>query len=188
MHRMLSVFVNSLYSFWWDLTNDWGLSILSFSKKEPSYQPLHVPTPRLSHQPRHSRAYSTSSRPSTYPFLRSVLLLPDPYIYYFLIVLDLVLRFTWSLKLSRHLHEIHERESGIFALEALEVMRRWAWVMGRVEWEAVRKGYGSVADDEEVGLGILVQPSSSESSSSKAPLSNGAAGNKQHHYHHNQHS
>lgn len=68
------------------------------------------------------------------------MLLPDPMIYYLIIFLDFVLRFTWSLKLSSHLHSIGEMELGIFILEGLEVLRRWLWVFGRLEWEAVRKG------------------------------------------------
>ena len=109
---VLSVLVNSLYSFWWDVTNDFGLHILL-----PSRQ---------------------TSSPST--LLRRTLLLPDPIIYYLVISVDFILRFTWSLKLSSHLHGIHEMEMGIFILEALEVLRRWLWVYVRMEWEAVRKG------------------------------------------------
>lgn len=204
--------VNSLYSFWWDITNDWGLSLLTpagwSSSPSVSYafvntpshlqtrmslsapsgraaQPhararstQHAPTggaPSLSvpsveppppsrpHSPtlglggasspskaphahsrgHHSRAFSTAFSPNvTYPFLRPILLLPDPLIYYLAIALDLVLRFTWSLKLSSHLHSVHEIESGIFLMEALEVVRRWMWVYLRIEWEAVRKGGG----------------------------------------------
>ena len=91
----------------------------------------------------HSRAFSTAAAPNiSFPFLRPILLLPDPLIYYLAIAIDLILRFTWSLKLSSHLHSIHEVESGIFLMEALEVMRRWMWVYLRLEWEAVRKGGG----------------------------------------------
>lgn len=87
----------------------------------------------------------------TFPFLRPILLLPDPTIYYLAIAIDLILRFTWSLKLSSHLHSIHEMESGIFVMEALEVVRRWMWVFLRVEWEAVRKGGGGLNLDREDG-------------------------------------
>jgi hypothetical protein len=74
------------------------------------------------------------------PFgLRSRLLFPDPFVYYLFILLDLVLRFTWSLKLSSHLHTISEIESGVFIMEALELGRRWMWVFLRVEWEEVKR-------------------------------------------------
>lgn len=95
----------------------------------------------------HSRAFSTAATPNiSYPFLRPILLLPDPTIYYLAIAIDLILRFTWSIKLSSHLHSIHEIESGIILMEALEVIRRWMWVYLRMEWEAVRKGGGGSLD------------------------------------------
>jgi len=289
---MLAVLVNSLYSFWWDVTNDWGLSLLtregwsnnanvgysvvhnpgpggrnhlalstgagrgtappnqrtrtagssisaqsgghsllgvpgtsngpvldsqyppppsrphspSTSSGTPSKMyhthtgpsastaslaaPSHAPSSSGGHHPSparagagHSRAFSTAAQPNvSYPFLRPILLLPDPALYYLAILVDFLLRFTWSLKLSSHLHSVHEIEAGIFLMEALEVFRRWMWVYLRIEWEAVRKGgggYGAGHDagrhaaeqsggveryadrseeqDEEIGLGILVR-------------------------------
>lgn len=70
--------------------------------------------------------------------LRPTLLLPDPLVYHLFAAIDLILRFTWSLKLSSHLHTISEIESGVFLMEALELFRRWMWVFVRVEWEAVK--------------------------------------------------
>ncbi|KAM0793040.1 hypothetical protein ACM66B_000529 [Microbotryomycetes sp. NB124-2] len=217
---VLSVLVNSLYSFWWDITNDWGLSLLTpggwSSSPTISYSFIHSPTPdsrpsaatprgsaaahshnrtrsghlaahslnaSLSvptmeppppsrphsptlltsgvstpskgahgHRIRHSRAFSTAAAPNlTYPFLRPILLLPDPVVYYLAIAIDLVLRFTWSLKLSSHLHSIHEVEAGVFLMEGLEVLRRWMWVYLRIEWEAVRKGGGGLMMDKDEG-------------------------------------
>ncbi|BGP36978.1 protein-ER retention protein [Rhodotorula kratochvilovae] len=230
---LAAVLINSMYSFWWDVTNDWGLSLLTrsgwSSSPSVSYAFIHPPphaqhgaslrhapppsratssthTPAHSRArslltpqayapgastlavpgaedallpsttfppapsrpvtptpsspkpssllpssaaggPRglgHSRAFSTASAPNlSYPFLRPILLLPSPALYYLAIVLDLLLRLTWSLKLSSHLHSAQEVESGVFAVEFLEVARRWMWVYLRVEWEAVRKGAGS---------------------------------------------
>ncbi|KAK4054740.1 protein-ER retention protein [Microbotryomycetes sp. JL201] len=217
---VLAVLVNSLYSFWWDITNDWGLSLLTpggwSSSPTISYSFIHStspdsrpttgtprgsvaaqnhhrtrsghlaahslnnslsvpsmdpPPPSRPHSPtllapgvstpskvahghriRHSRAFSTAAAPNlTYPFLRPILLLPDPVIYYFAIAIDLVLRFTWSLKLSSHLHSIHEVEAGVFLMEGLEVLRRWMWVYFRIEWEAVRKGGGGFMMDKDEG-------------------------------------
>ena len=54
------------------------------------------------------------------------------------IVLDLLLRCTWSLKLSPHLDHFADFESGIFLMEFLEVGRRWIWIFFRVETEWVR--------------------------------------------------
>lgn len=211
--------VNTLYSFWWDVTNDWGLSLLTLEgwrqgsnggrnslrssringggggyelvggagggslvvpgagggAEYPPTSPSPSKVPAASHRPSHSRAFSTSLTPNTtYPFLRPVLLLPDPTIYYLAIILDLLLRFSWSVKLSSHLHSIQEIEGGIVLMEGMEVVRRWMWVYLRMEWEAVRKGGGGGGaeeegllgrrredgeedDEENIGLGILVR-------------------------------
>lgn len=146
----LSVLLNSLFSFWWDITNDWGLHLLLPSRIKSSV--------------------------SNTTILRRILLLPDPTIYYLIILLDLILRFTWSLKLSSHLHSIHEIEMGIFMLEALEVMRRWIWVYVRIEWEAVRKGGDSLEDRlrgshnlSDLHLPLLATPTGGSPQSSPLP-------------------
>ena len=79
--------------------------------------------------------------------LRPVLLFNDPIVYYIAISLNLILRLTWSLKLSSHLLFVDELESGVFLMETLELIRRWVWVFFRIEWEAVRRGVGTVGDD-----------------------------------------
>ena len=260
--RLLSVFINSFYSFWWDVTNDWGLTILSPSEwetKKPTpynphtssfprsgprgqhhkrtqsilnrafskfitpgpkpttpntsstvdfvWTPHHArisshsrsdppspnryvdgpnggdqqsgvshhtnnntsssasvvtnhsvfpptptttsnpmnsshsrsnsitPNPSHSHSQSHHHRPSLAPQPGSYPFgLRPTLHFPDPSVYYLAIAIDLILRFTWSLKLSSHLHTISEIESGVFLMEALELGRRWMWVFLRVEW------------------------------------------------------
>ena len=96
--------------------------------------------PRSSQQLYSSQNGGSVMHTSTNPLLRPAILLPDTVIYYAAIAIDILLRFTWSLKLSTHLHAIHEIEQGVFLLEALEVIRRWMWVFIRIEWEAVRKG------------------------------------------------
>lgn len=280
---ILAVFVNSLYSFWWDVTNDWGLSLLtpqgwsqgrSRDRRRRNTGPIRLPSPtpgsaatlvggaggpsgnRVSpplletgHRPsasgwtpttrqgdtmhrsrsqsvqlagtvttpdlsaesddlatfppsapsvkpvgqsgparsanagrhghvgfasdtrhhghghhghHHSRRRSIFNLPFTAdpPFLRPTLLLPDPLIYYLAIGIDLLLRFTWSLKLSSHLHEIHEIESGVFLMEGLEVARRWMWTFLRIEWEAVKKsaapGGSSILMDDPDSVGSAV--------------------------------
>lgn len=62
-----------------------------------------------------------------------------PAVYHLAILLDLILRFTWSLKLSSHLAQLVELESGVFVLEVLEIARRCGWVFLRVEWEVVKR-------------------------------------------------
>ncbi|PWZ02981.1 EXS-domain-containing protein [Testicularia cyperi] len=223
---ILSVFVNSLFSFWWDVSNDWGLSILqpsnfsstsafaesagSLHRRGVSYMPLpsggdmppfpqngfaavaekasahlnavsgglassssstnsqlFVPHPRASnssssssssvgssasgsvingsavapgaqlqapHQT-HTRTLSTVER-----ILRPAPSLLFPIFFYQLaIVLDLLLRFFWSLKLSSHLHHLMQWQGGLFVMELLEIFRRWVWVFFRVEWEIVKR-------------------------------------------------
>lgn len=91
----------------------------------------------------------------SYPWgLRSTLLFPEP-IYPVVILLNLVLRLTWSVKLSSHLHHSSssstslggDSDSGfyvpgaavIFWIEVAELFRRWIWVFFRVEWECVKR-------------------------------------------------
>ncbi len=55
--------------------------------------------------------------------------------YYGAIIIDLLLRCTWSFKLSPHLDHFNDLEGGIFLMELLEVFRRWMWIFFRVETE-----------------------------------------------------
>ncbi|KAI0344682.1 EXS-domain-containing protein [Trametopsis cervina] len=159
---LLSAVVNSLYSFWWDVTYDWGFDLLRTKSKKASVSRAHSP-PRPLVLPRlHSRSAllsragsedmsedlpadeeETTSLQTTseksYPFgLRKTLLLPLP-IYPFAILIDLVLRLTWSAKLSSHLHSHIEGDRAIFLIEFAEMLRRWMWVFLRVEWELVKE-------------------------------------------------
>ena len=256
------MFVNSIFSFWWDVTNDWGLDILRFSTwssaapslangvreslhkrgistisftpptpkaavdflassyRRLSWQPvpdkeddgtviassskkeeegirmrekrsvegdredevaqgrssLHVPmddsedehekpesskaaqqrassllTPNVaSGSTQLQRSWSGNSgrggghhRRNTSLFLRDPervgMLLFHPFAYQVVVVLDLLLRFLWSLKLSSHLQHVVQLEGSVFFIEALEIVRRWAWTFLRVEWEFVRQ-------------------------------------------------
>jgi len=159
---LLGIAINSLYSFWWDVTNDWGLEFLaSSSSRNPRRSGSMSPPRTLILPSRHSRSPSTSPHSShtssptrasssvqplinatainTHPFgLRSTLLYPLPY-YPLIIFLNLILRLTWSVKLSSHLHSHAEGSVLIFWLEMAEMVRRWMWVFLRVEWEVVRK-------------------------------------------------
>jgi len=107
---LVAVFTNSFYSFYWDIAKDWDLTLFSASRNS------------------HMHPYG----------LRQRLYFPSKEIYYFAIVTDLLLRCTWSLKLSPHLDHFADFESGIFLMEFLEVGRRWMWIFFRVETEWVR--------------------------------------------------
>ena len=107
---LVAVFANSFYSFYWDVAKDWDLTLFSASRNS------------------HMHPYG----------LRQRLCFPSKEIYYFAIIADLLLRCTWSLKLSPHLDHFADFESGIFLMEVLEVGRRWMWIFFRVETEWVR--------------------------------------------------
>lgn len=131
---VFAVAFNSFYSFYWDVAKDWDLTLFSAISQ--------------------SSTSSSVSHPSGYfPYgLRPRLLLGSPNIYYCVIVLDLLLRCTWSLKLSPHLDHFADFESGIFLMEFLEVGRRWMWIFFRVETEWVRStsshGLGGPGPDD----------------------------------------
>ncbi|KIJ49453.1 hypothetical protein M422DRAFT_225193 [Sphaerobolus stellatus SS14] len=148
---LLAVAINSGYSFWWDVTNDWGLSLLkpNWARTQPHPSALLMPqTPTspvwsadldesLPPAPALSRPHPT--KPQQSRGLRRVLLFNDHMVYYVAIALDLVLRLTWSLRLSSHLYTLADIEGGVFLLEALEIIRRWVWVFFRVEWEVAKR-------------------------------------------------
>lgn len=64
-------------------------------------------------------------------------------IYYSAIIIDLMLRCTWSLKLAPHLDHFNDLEGGIFAMELLEVFRRFIWIFFRVEAEWSKCGFSN---------------------------------------------
>ncbi|XP_057467333.1 uncharacterized protein LOC130756740 isoform X1 [Actinidia eriantha] len=100
---LLSSVLNSLYSFYWDVTRDWDLSgftrIFKFSK----------------------------------PHLFSHLLYGRKWVHLWVIGSNLVLRCTWTYKLSAHLRHNYLT---VFTITALEMLRRFQWVFFRVENES----------------------------------------------------
>ncbi|KAH9858765.1 EXS-domain-containing protein [Lenzites betulinus] len=158
---LLAAAFNSLYTFWWDVTNDWGLDLLrpkhagsgpmrSAAPPRPLLLPrLHSRSVLLKHPESPTQddaleesteytAYTNSER-GPHPYgLRPTLLFPLP-VYPFAVLVDLVLRLTWSAKLSSHLHAYSEGDLVIFWIELAEVVRRWMWVFLRVEWETVKE-------------------------------------------------
>ncbi|KAK6131177.1 hypothetical protein DH2020_035081 [Rehmannia glutinosa] len=99
---LLSSVLNSLYSFYWDITRDWDLScftrIFKFSK----------------------------------PHILSHLLYGRKWVYLWVIGSNLILRCTWTYKLSAHLRHNYLT---VFTITALEMLRRFQWVFFRVENE-----------------------------------------------------
>ena len=99
--------VNSFYSFYWDVAKDWDLTLFSAERSNPEH------------------AWG----------LRRRVHFHTKEMYYGAIVIDFMLRCTWSLKLSPHLDHFNDLEGGIFVMEFLEVFRRWMWIFFRVEAE-----------------------------------------------------
>jgi hypothetical protein len=122
---LFSVLVNSFYSFYWDVAIDWELTL--FSSRERA-------------SPEHPWG------------LRRRLHFDMKELYYVAIAMDLLLRCTWSLKLSPHLDHFNDLEGGIFVLELLEVLRRWIWIFFRVETEWVRNSSEGMAQKDDVLL------------------------------------
>lgn len=103
------MFLNSFYSFYWDVAKDWDLTLFASSSERNN--PEHPWGLR-----RHTHFHTKD-------------------MYYGAIIIDLMLRCTWSFKLSPHLDHFNDLEGGIFIMEFLEVVRRWMWIFFRVETE-----------------------------------------------------
>ncbi|PHT98069.1 hypothetical protein BC332_33003 [Capsicum chinense] len=97
---LLSAVVNCLYSFYWDLTRDWDLSCFTRIFK------------------------------FTRPHILSHLLYERKWVYFWVIGSNLILRCTWTYKLSAHLRHNYFT---VFAITALEIFRRFQWAFFRVE-------------------------------------------------------
>ncbi|EEU46404.1 uncharacterized protein NECHADRAFT_38913 [Fusarium vanettenii 77-13-4] len=119
---IVAVLINSLYSFYWDVTKDWDMTL--FASKRDRESPHH-------------------------PFgLRDRLVFRVPNLYYFVIGMDLMLRCTWSIKLNSRLDKFSDLEGGIFLIEFLEVFRRWVWIFFRVETEWIRNSSTGLGIDD----------------------------------------
>lgn len=119
---LCAVLVNSLYSFYWDVTKDWDLTLFAGRRERTA----------------HSHPWA----------LRSRLLFRPISIYYLVIMLDLALRCIWSVKLSTRLDKFSAYEGGIFALQFLEIFRRWVWIFFRTEAEWFRHNPPGLGPDD----------------------------------------
>ncbi|KAJ0051328.1 hypothetical protein Pint_00329 [Pistacia integerrima] len=105
---LLSSVINSLYSFYWDVTRDWDLSVFSriFKFNRPNYC--------------------------------SNLLYGRQWVYFWVLGSNLILRCSWTYKLSAHLRHNYLT---VFAVTVLEMLRRFQWIVFRVEneWNKITK-------------------------------------------------
>ncbi|KAJ5612869.1 hypothetical protein N7510_006063 [Penicillium lagena] len=115
-------FINSAYSFYWDVVRDWDLTLL---------------TPH-----RHNKEHPYGLRRHRYFSDR---------LYHYVIFADLALRFSWLWRALPGLAWLSETESGYFTLMFLEVARRWMWVFFRTEAEWIRNSHGPGPDDVLLG-------------------------------------
>lgn len=136
--------LNSGYSWWWDVTKDWDLTLLTG-------KPGTAESPMTSYELR-------SQEPKAYGLRENLAF--GPTIYYTAVVIDLLLRMLWSVKLSPHLHGLSEYESGVFTMECLEVLRRWMWIFLRIECEhqRVNSSEGAIALTEFGGVAFSNSP------------------------------
>lgn len=119
---LVAALVNSLYSFYWDVAKDWDLTLFAGARERNA---------------------------PNQPFgLRPRLHVHRPVVYYLVMALDLLLRCTWSLKLSPHLDHLADYEGSIFLLEFLEIFRRWVWIFFRVETEWIRNTSTGLGDED----------------------------------------
>lgn len=127
---LVSHTINTVYSFWWDVSRDWDLKLL----------------------------VSGGSKGHAFG-LRKDLLLFGPVGYYLAIFADLALRSVWILKVSPEIDRVLDKSCWVFVLTFLELVRRAIWALFRMEteWIRVQHTAGSESDfkdtkDEEAGL------------------------------------
>ncbi|KAM7270625.1 hypothetical protein ACFE04_029839 [Oxalis oulophora] len=99
---LLSSVLNSSYSFYWDVKRDWDMSGFT-------------------------RIFKFSK-----PNLCSYILYGRTWVYVWVIGSNLILRCTWTYKLSAHLRHNYLT---LFTIAALEIFRRFQWIFFRVENE-----------------------------------------------------
>ncbi|KAI8098897.1 EXS family-domain-containing protein [Halteromyces radiatus] len=126
---MIAVFVNSLYSFWWDISMDWNLIQVTYE----------MPTTKHAedHHPYHGQHHLQQHLTPMVRFRRNLHFSMTP-VYFLAMMADFILRITWSLKLSSHVY-IKRIEGSVFLVELLEVVRRWIWVIFRMESEWIKR-------------------------------------------------
>ncbi|KAJ5458200.1 hypothetical protein N7475_009588 [Penicillium sp. IBT 31633x] len=125
MTRLLFIvcFINSAYSFWWDVVKDWDMTLFSPQRLDKDH-----------------------------PYgLRRHRYLGSDKLYHYVIIADLALRFSWLWRIFPGLGWVSDKESGIWMLMFLEIARRWMWVFFRTEAEWIRNTHGPGPDDVLLG-------------------------------------
>ncbi|KAI9297453.1 EXS-domain-containing protein [Neoconidiobolus thromboides FSU 785] len=121
---LVFIMFNSLYSFYWDLVMDWDLYFKWRNNNE--YRNIN------NNDDNYDSVATYSS--NKYNILNRELLFKEPIIYYIIVVINLLLRITWVLKLTQSSH-INQSPITDFLLELLELFRRFFWIFLRMEKE-----------------------------------------------------
>jgi hypothetical protein len=135
---VLACLLNSLYSSYWDIVNDWGISVPQILSWYHHYHHHHHHHHHHYHQV-HRKADLEEEQEELAPSSPSGvapnrLLFPGDrwWIYVGVIVLNLALRHTWIVGLLTTSH--HSGPKLSFLLQALELLRRAVWILVRLEW------------------------------------------------------
>lgn len=118
----LTCLINSSFSFYWDVTNDWGLELFS---NFPAYK---------------------------YHGLRRFKMLGSRKWYYSAVIIDFVLRAVWLMKFTYSWKSFPDLETGLFVLEIFEISRRGMWIYFRTEKEWITSDISLKEDDYELPL------------------------------------
>eukprot|EP00889_Picochlorum_renovo_P002646 jgi/Picre1/29676/NNA_005059.t1 len=102
---LLAACVNSGFSYFWDIERDWEISFFSQIGS-------------------HKRLHARTILPQPTNFSRRT--------YYYLMISNLMLRLSWTYKLSPHLRRDHLI---VFCIVLLEAFRRFQWIFIRIEVE-----------------------------------------------------
>lgn len=100
---LLALIVNSTYSFYWDINNDWNLDL--FRNFNSNFNIL-----------RSNLFYKNFKK-----------------FYYLAIISDCCFRYIWLLKLYPMTSDLFNSEFGIFLFQIFELIRRWIWVFIKIE-------------------------------------------------------
>lgn len=160
---ILACSINSIYSSWWDIVNDWGISRREIIRWY-----------RLSHPDHRKRVDETSSglplttssnspptghhhHPISLPGHRILFDQQTWWGYLILIAINLTLRMTWTIGIFVR----PPKMMGIrlsFLIELIEIIRRSIWCLVRLEWEEINRKrsndyYLELTDDDDQLLG-----------------------------------
>lgn len=152
--RIFFVLINSMYSFWWDIAMDWSLINVTMAARVNTH-----------HRHHHHHQHSPSTTTPLIRF-RKRLHFNNTLWYYGAMIIDFLLRTTWSLKLSSHLY-VKRLEGSIFVMELLEVIRRWVWVIFRLESEWVKRTHTTLPSSNPVDTSDIFQMETLNGSTSK---------------------